>query len=137
MYFNTNQKNLDSNMDFYTLFPHKVGSYIFLKSLDRQYVYANPAMLNHLNCGLNQIQGAYDSDFFELTDLTERLKSDNSVLDLGETIISEESSTIKSTGNERIFLSEKSPVYNNNNEIIGLISTATDISDLASLRELY
>ncbi len=135
MQLNTNKLTLDSSIDICDLILNEIGAYVFLKDRDRKYVYVNEITRKLFGRELEQIIGSDDSEYFDLNELSELIKNDTRVLDYGETVIEEEANTIKTTGKVRVYQSIKKPVYNNNNEIIGLLGISTDITDIYNLKE--
>ena len=102
----------------------------FYKDSNRKYVYVNEITRKLFNRNLDQIIGFDDSEFFNINELSELVKNDSRVLDLGETVAEEEMNIIKATGEIKVYLSVKKPIYNNNQEIIGLLGISTDITDI-------
>lgn len=135
MQLNTDKTNIDSSMNISDFVLDEIGAYVFLKDRDRKYVYVNE-MTRKLFCQeREQIIGCDDSAFFDLNELSELLKNDTHVLEFGETVIEEEHNTIKATGEIKIYQTVKQPIYNNKNEIIGMLGISTDITNIYNLKE--
>lgn len=132
---NTNKDNLDTKTNIYELLLNEISAYIFIKDRDRKYVYVNELTSKLFNRDIEQIIGHDDNEFFDLNDESELIANDNLVLDYGKTVTDEETNTIKSTGEEKVYRTVKKPIYNNNNKIIGLLGISTDITDIYNLKE--
>ena len=132
---NTNKVNLDASIKFHELILNEVGAYIFMKDINGKYVYVNEITRALFNRELEQIIGSDDSEYFDLDELSELVENDRRVLDFGETVIAEEVNTIKSSSTISVYRSIKRPIYNNNQEVIGLLGISTDITDIYNLKE--
>lgn len=113
----------------------KVGAYVYVKDKERKYIYANKITQVLFNRELEDIIGTLDNEYFDMNTLYDINDNDTLVLDRGETVTDEEFNTIKATGEIRVYRSVKKPIYNNYNQIIGLLGISTDITDLHNLKE--
>lgn len=108
---------------------NEIGAYIFTKDLAGRYTYANQAVLDLFGCTLAQLQGQDDSRFFNLNDSDALRRNDRQVLEQQITVADEEINYIKATGEPRIYLSVKKPMYDEEARLIGLCGIATDITE--------
>ncbi len=108
---------------------NEIGAYIFTKDLAGRYTYANQAVLDLFGCTLTQLQGQDDSRFFNLNDSDALRRNDRQVLEQQITVADEEINYIKATGEPRIYLSVKKPMYDEDARLIGLCGIATDITE--------
>ena len=131
----TDKHNLDIDINLCEVLLNEVGAYIYIKDRHRRYIYVNKLTQILFNRELDDIVGSVDSEYFELDALSEIIINDTRVLESGETVTDEEFNTIKSTGEMKVYRSVKKPIYNNHNEIIGLLGISTDITDIHNLKE--
>ena len=91
----TSELKIDSQL--YKLLLDQVGAYVYVyvKNLKREYIYVNELTQNLFQKDLEQIIGYDDSYFFELDALSDIIKNDNRVLDLGQMVTDEELKVIK------------------------------------------
>ena len=124
-------KNKDLNT-FKTVLD-EVGAYVFTKDLNGCYTFANNLVLELFNKSIKDVLGKDDTHFFDLKSSNELRENDIRVLQYGEVIEKEEKNIIKETGETRIYLSVKKPLYSENNEIIGMCGISTDITERKNL----
>lgn len=105
-----------------------VGAYVYTKDLAGRYTYANKMVCELFGCPLEQVIGATDEEFFNLSISNELRSNDRRVLDQGEQIESEETD-ITLTGETYIFWTVKLPLYSPDGLIIGMCGVSTDITD--------
>lgn len=105
-----------------------IDSYIYIKDTSGCYTYVNQSVQNLFASTYEDIMGKDDSHFFDLEDLKDLLINDRFVIDYGESIEREEVTTIKLTGELRIYRSIKKPLYNDVGQIVGLYGVSTDIT---------
>lgn len=135
MQIDTDKINLDTSINISDFVLNKIGAYVFLKDREGKYVYVNEITRELFGREMEQIIGCDDSAFFDVNELSELIQNDARVLKSGETIVKEERNTIKATGEIIVYRTVKQPVYNRNNEIIGLLGISTDITDIYNLKE--
>jgi len=126
---------LKNDSQIHKLLLDEIGTYVYMKNLKREYVYVNELTRNLFQKDLEYIIGYDDSHFFELDALSDIMKNDNRVLDLGETVIDEEFNIIKSNKEIKVYQSVKKPIYNNDDTIIGLFGVSTDVTEMYLLKE--
>ena len=131
----TNKESLDTSIDICKFLLDEVGAYIYMKNVDKKYVYVNELTCKLFNQDFEQIIGYDDNKFFDFTDSSELTDNDTVVLIHGKTITAEEVNTVKSTGDVRVYRTVKKPIYNNHQKIIGLFGISTDITDIHNLKE--
>lgn len=126
---------LKNDSQIYKFLLDEIGTYVYVKNLKREYVYVNKLTQNLFQKDLKYIIGYDDSHFFELNALSDIIKNDNKVLDLGETITDEEINVIKNNKEIKVYQSVKKPIYNNDDKIIGLFGVSTDVTEMYLLKE--
>lgn len=110
-----------------TIIDH-VGAYVYTKDLAGRYTYANKMVCELFNRPLEQVIGATDEEFFNLSISNELRSNDRHVLDQGEQIESEETD-ITLTGETYIFWTVKLPLYSPDGSIVGMCGVSTDITE--------
>lgn len=105
-----------------------IGSYVYSKDLSGKYTYVNANVETLFQKPAEYIIGHDDSHFFDLDILDDLLESDRRVINENITLSIEEDTVIKSTGKIHTYKTTKSPIYDENNEVIGLSGIATDIT---------
>lgn len=127
------------NHDHFTLHEavlNEIGSYVFVKNRQGEYLYANQLTLELFNTSLQALKGKTDYDFFQQQMLEDILESDRMVFKSGQTVINEERALAIPDGRVRVYRAIKKPIINSNTrEVIGLIGVSTDITDIVELRE--
>lgn len=94
-----------------------------------RYVYVNKNVQTLFGTLSENIVGRDDSHFFDLKITNELIANDRRVIDYGETIEKEEINAIKSSGEKRIYWTVKKPVFNKEDQIIGLFGISIDITE--------
>lgn len=116
---------------------NEIGSYVFVKNRQGEYLYANQLTLELFNTTLEQLKGKTDYDFFQPELLEDILKSDQQVYTSAQTVINEERAQAIPDGKVRVYRAIKKPIVSSiSREVIGLIGVSTDITDMVELREL-
>jgi len=127
------------NHDHFTLHEivlSEIGSYVFVKNRQGEYLYANQLTLELFNTTLPELKGKTDYEFFQPEMLDDILKSDEMVFGSGQTVINEERATAIPDGRVRVYRAIKKPIISSlTKEVIGLIGVSTDITDIVELRE--
>jgi PAS domain S-box-containing protein len=101
---------------------------IYIKNKTGHYTFVNQSVERLFGSTCEDILGKDDYYFFNFKDSKDALINDRLVIDLGKTIDCEEITTIKSTGEQRVYRSIKKPIYNDHGEIIGLYGISSDIT---------
>ena len=100
---------------------------VFLKDADGQYLMMNQACRELLDAGEQDIVGLTDDDLFP-PDTAEQVRTDDRrVFENGEMIELEE--TVPTTAGGTIRLTRKSPVFDEDGEVVALCGVSTDITE--------
>lgn len=113
-----------------------LGAYIFTKDLQGRYTYVNQSVLELFNTSLDEIIGFDDSKFFNL-DISSQIKSnDDLVMQTATVINTEETNYIKQSGEQRIYHTVKSPLFDEDGQVCGISGISTDITAEKQLHDL-
>ncbi|SQD78231.1 sensor domain-containing diguanylate cyclase [Moritella yayanosii] len=113
-----------------------LGAYIYTKDIQGRYTYANRAVLKLFNKSLEEVIGCDDTQFFDL-DISSHIKeNDNQVMQTATVINAEETNYIKSSGEQRIYHTVKSPLFDDDGRVCGICGISTDITTEKRLRDL-
>lgn len=111
-----------------------VGAYVFTKDMEGRYTYANKMMCDFFGCTLEQVIGATDEEFFDLSTSNELRSNDRRVLDQGERLEAEEIKVTKS-GEARIYWSVKLPLHGPEGPVVGLCGVSTDVTEQKKINQ--
>ncbi len=111
-----------------------VGAYVYTKDLAGRYTYANKMVCELFNRPLEQVIGATDEEFFNLSISNELRSNDRRVLDQGEHIEAEETD-VTLTGKTRIYWTVKLPLYSPDGSIVGMCGVSTDITERKKIEQ--
>ncbi|QJY38711.1 diguanylate cyclase [Vibrio europaeus] len=115
---------------------NEIGSYVFVKNRQGEYMYANQLTLELFNTNLQDLKGKTDYAFFEPHMLADILKTDEMVFNTGQKVINEERALAVTDGRVRVNRAIKQPIiHSKTKQVIGLIGVSTDITDIVELRE--
>lgn len=115
---------------------NEIGSYVFVKNRQGEYLYANQLTLELFNTNLQDLKGKTDYAFFEPHMLADILKTDEMVFNTGQKVINEERALAVTDGRVRVYRAIKQPIiHSKTKQVIGLIGVSTDITDIVELRE--
>lgn len=107
---------------------------IFIKDRESKILFGNPALLRVLGKTLDEVVGKNDHELFADTAIGDAIMAnDRQVLRSNTSIMVEE--VIQTPEGTRTYLSTKTPYYNGNNEIIGVLGIARDISEMKRKEE--
>lgn len=107
--------------------------YVFTKNLRGEYTYVNANIATLFNLPPEEIVGKTDECFFDL-DVSNDIKiNDQNVMENGVTIELEEKNVIHQTGETRYYASAKSPLFDDEGNISGLVGISTDITEKRQL----
>ncbi|MBF0612133.1 MAG: response regulator [Magnetococcales bacterium] len=113
-----------------------VEAYIYIKDRQLRYVYANRLTLDLFQCSADMLAGKGDEAFFASDDTLSRLKAvDQGVLDTGKPSRVEMVLTPISTGETRIYLEAKRPIYDEAGNIWGVSGVSADITEQKRIEE--
>ncbi|MGJ8691673.1 MAG: sensor domain-containing diguanylate cyclase [Thalassotalea sp.] len=115
---------------------NNVGSFIYTKDIAGCYTYVNDMVVDLFQLPREQILGKDDSHFFDLEISDELQQNDQKVMTEGLTIESEEHIFIRALGELRICKSIKKPMYDIDNNIIGLYGLSTELSEFNKLKQI-
>jgi len=113
-----------------------LGAYIYTKDMQGRYTYANQAVLQLFNKALEEVVGFDDTQFFDLDISSHIIKNDNQVMQTATVINAEEINYIKSSGEQRIYHTVKSPLFDDDGRVYGMCGISTDITTEKRLRDL-
>lgn len=126
------------NQDHFTLHEvvlNEIGSFVFVKNREGEYLYANQLTLELFNTDLHSLKGKTDHDFFDPELIDDILKTDQAVFQSAETVTHEEHTRALHDGKIRIYRAIKKPIISRlTGEVIGLIGVSTDITDMVNMR---
>ena len=105
-----------------------LDAFVYSKDLDGNYVYANRAVQSLFGASLDGIRGHDDSQFFDLEQSNELRVNDLKVIADGVTVRREEHDIVKETGEQRVYLTTKSPMRNASGELVGMCGISLDIT---------
>jgi diguanylate cyclase (GGDEF)-like protein/PAS domain S-box-containing protein len=106
-----------------------VGAYVYAKDVLGRYTYANSLVCARFACSLQDVVGATDAQFFDLSVYNHFLANDRCVLTHGEKVEVEEITMTLGATEPKIAHSVKLPLRNANGEIVGLCGISTDITE--------
>jgi diguanylate cyclase (GGDEF)-like protein/PAS domain S-box-containing protein len=121
------KEKIEVDLELCQLVLNCFGVYVSIKDRNKKYVYANRKLATLVGIQLDSIVGCIDRQLFDYTTFQD---SDNCVLDYGDYVEDKEVVIIKSTGEQRVFLSSKQPIFNVNKLIVGVLCVSTDITEM-------
>ncbi len=123
------------DLDLCQLMLNDIGAYVFVKDVNKRYVYANELAEELFKDHFGSIIGLADNELFDLSVSSDMQRNDDKVLKFGVHIKETEVNIIKATGEKRVYISVKKPIYNINNDIVGLLGVSTDITEQHTLQQ--
>jgi diguanylate cyclase (GGDEF)-like protein/PAS domain S-box-containing protein len=112
------------------------GACIYTKDINGCYTYANQSLLDLFNKNLSEVVGFDDSHFFDLDISEQIIKNDQKVMSEAITVQSEETNFIKSLKETRIYKTVSKPLFDKNNNVIGMCGISTDITEEKRLQKM-
>jgi len=106
----------------------QVGAHIFAKDTDGRYTYANRQVCELFGCGLEDIIGRTDADFFDRERSEDLWRGDERAL-RGERVEVEERNVVLATGETRYYAVVKLPLRDERGTIVGLCGVSTDVTE--------
>jgi PAS domain S-box-containing protein len=100
---------------------------VFLNDTDGQYLLMNQACRDLLDVSDGEPAGLTDDDIFPPAVAEKARSDDQEVIETGDVIEIEE--TVPTDGGDRVRLTRKSPVYDDDGEITAVCGVSTDITD--------
>ncbi|NGZ28878.1 MAG: PAS domain S-box protein, partial [Magnetococcales bacterium] len=129
------REELERNKRFSEIMDN-LEAYVFIKDRQLRYVYANRLTLELFHCTTETLIGKGDEEFFTAPDALARLKAvDQSVLNTGKPSRVEMVVTPVSSGETRIYLEAKSPIFDEEGNIWGLSGVSADITEQKRIEE--
>lgn len=114
----------------------EIGECVFVKDLQGRYVYANRATLDLWGVkDMKDVVGKTDAHFFNLEVAGELIKNDRNVMENKTILRAEEVNFIRHTNEYRTYQSIKKPLYDEQQNVIGLFGLSSDITYLKHLEE--
>ena len=121
-------KHLSNKVNLLEGILNNVGAYIYSKDLEGRYTYVNQSVLDLFQKTNAEVIGFDDSHFFDLA-LSQQLKdNDQKVMREAKSLVSEETNYIKGSKEAIIYRTVKSPLFDENNVVIGVCGVSTDIT---------
>lgn len=115
---------------------NEIGSYVFVKNRQGEYLYANQLTLDLFSTTLENLKGKTDREFFQPDMLNDIKESDEMVFNSGQKVVNEERALALNDGRVRVYRAIKQPIiHSKSKQVIGLIGVSTDITDIVELRE--
>jgi diguanylate cyclase (GGDEF)-like protein/PAS domain S-box-containing protein len=109
------------------------GDAIFVKDPAGRYLLANPTTLAVLGLSEAEVLGHSDDELLPAADAHALRSVDSRVLTTRETVRTEE--TLRQNGEERCFLSTKSPMYAHDGTLLGVVGIAHEITEQKRLQQ--
>ncbi|AIY67359.1 sensor domain-containing diguanylate cyclase [Pseudoalteromonas piratica] len=107
---------------------------VFSKDLDGRYTYVNQAVAKVFGLPIEEIIGKDDSHFFDLAQSKELIENDQLVMRTGKVLKKEETNFVKAFNRELTYQIIKKPLYDDNNNLIGVCGIATDVTEQRQLQ---
>jgi len=131
-------ERLKFQLDSLTSTIDEIEVYVFSKDLSGKYTYVNEAVARLFGKSKKDIIGCDDSHFFALQESNDIRTHDQIVLEEGKTVREEERNIVSATGEEKYYMTVKSPLRNSKGEIEGLLGVSTDITSRKEIeKELH
>jgi len=130
-----NKDSLEADLELSQLALNSLGAYVSIKDRNKKYLYANRKLETLFKESFNSIIGCVDNELFDFSRYPNLIESDDRVLDFGECIENEEVVIIKSSGEKRVYLSSKQPIFNINKKVVGVLCVSTDITEIHFTKE--
>ncbi len=127
--------NLAIDLEVCQLVLNHIGAFVSIKDRNKKYLYANQKLETLFKDSFDSIVGCIDNELFDFSSCSDVAESDDRVLCFGDCIEIKEVIITKSTGDMRVFLSSKQPLYNTKKEIVGVLCTSIDITEIHFLQE--
>jgi PAS domain S-box-containing protein len=123
------EEELKENQDFLHAVIEGISDPIFVKDHKSRILLANLATLRVVGKPLEQVVGKDDMDLYEDPEVGEAIMAnDRRIMETGRTEVVEEVG--QTPHGYRTFLSTKTPYYNSNGGVIGIIGVTHDITEL-------
>ncbi|BAZ16118.1 signal transduction histidine kinase [Calothrix sp. NIES-4071] len=120
------ENDLRQNLAILNAINQNTPNLIYVKDRDSNFLMANPATLSSIGKSEAEVLGRSDVHFLPVDQAASVLANDRLVIESGEVHVFE--NTVEVAEGTRTFLSTKSPYYDSNGNIIGLIGISIDIT---------
>ena len=107
-----------------------VDACIYLKDLEENYLFANKALLDFWQVGVEDVVGYGNEKFLDAATFAQISRNDRLVMDCGESIRVEESVIAPATGKTVIFQSTKLPLRSDDGNIYAMCGVSVDVTEL-------
>jgi len=114
-----------------------VPGIVFLKDRSGIYVHGNEQFADITGVPSEEIEGKTDTDLFSFEEAEERRKTDELILCMGVPGLEMQEELHTKKGETRTFLTRKSAVYNERDELSGIVGVSIDITEQVILRDAY
>jgi PAS domain S-box-containing protein len=121
------ETELRQNLAILNAINQNTPNLIYVKDRNSNFLIANPATFSVIGKPEAEVLGKNETSFLPIDQAVSVLANDRLVMESGEVQIFE--NTVEVVGGKRTFLSTKSPYYNSDGNIIGLIGISIDITD--------
>lgn len=112
-----------------------VEARIFIKDRDLRYQYANQNVCRSIGQPLDNIIGQQDTAFFDDDSCAAIRRNDLRVIEQGERVAEEEHVSVQGSHEQRIYLSVKLPLRDDDGNIYALCGISTDITDYRRIQD--
>lgn len=109
--------------------------YVFIKDVNGVYLACNKACEAYFGDKEHNIVGKTDYDLVDREIADSFIAKDNQAMEMGRSVTSEEWLTLKSSGKTILSETTKTPMYDDNGQLIGLVGVARDITERRKLEE--
>lgn len=133
--YNNNLEALQLQVNSMSAILEHIDACFYIKDLNYKYVYVNKHVEDVFQTCAEEIIGKDDSHFFDFQLSDELRHNDTIVIQQKKSLESIETNIIKSSGEERIYKIIKKPIFDDNNEVIGLCGYSTDITEQKRLEQ--
>lgn len=123
------KEKLEAGLELSQLVLNHMGAYVSVKDRDKKYLYANQKFTTLFKDKGDSIVGLTDNELFDFSIYSDVIRSDERVLNFGDCIENKEINIIKLTSEKKVYLSSKQPIFNTNQEIVGVLCVSTDVTD--------
>lgn len=128
------ENELRQNLAILNTINQTTPTLIYLKDRQSRMLMANPATLNAIGKSSAEVIGFTDAEFFIKPEVGSAIvENDRVVIESAKIDTFEE--TVELNNETRIYLSTKSPYYDNDGNIIGIIGISVDITDRKRIQE--
>lgn len=111
----------------YQAFVERALDAFYIKDLDGQYLYINPAGARMLGAAVQDVVGHYDNDFFTAASVSELRAIDRKVMESGEPWTYQPRRD--DFGHERHFFTRKYPYRDHRGRLAGVMGVSHDVTD--------